>query len=257
MESTIASQKEQIEYLRNQLDKAMSNLDKVTNSYVDNLKEDRNRAYTQDRVIHDEMKEKNRLINNAGFLADKSLSTIQILSKHMNDAPRLEPLESYRHLITNEGNEEYKVGDIIVYYHRKGALHEYLGNIIIDEYKKDNPKIQSIWNSDTSRLTYFIRDIVGEDRKMEWITDKKGVKVKEKVIMPLLNHVRDELRIYSMQLGELTDMEPAKFDRMRDSATIIHMIGSKKDSSILANKINQFIAGHFYLDKKNAMKEIE
>ena len=61
--------------------------------------------------------------------------------------------------------------------------------MLLKHYKKNDPSEQSIWNSDTSRLTFLIKDIVGD--KSEWVTDKKGVKLIKYVIKPVL-----ELIIY-------------------------------------------------------------
>lgn len=226
-------------------------------SQHEHINDYRRRAFDYEEMIKDEIKEKNKLIHNAGHLAEKSISTLQLLTTHMDKAPQLKAITNYTHLITTESDEDYCIGEIITYHFRRGSLHEYIGKIIIEEYKKDNPRDQSIWNSDTSRLTYFIRDIMGEEEDLEWITDKKGHKVKDKIIMPLLNHIREELRNYTHQLMELDDENPDKFNRLRDTSAIIHAIGDKKESSELADRINKFIAGHFYLDRKNTMKLIE
>jgi hypothetical protein len=69
-------------------------------------------------------------------------------------------------------------------YDKEKKLIPYLGDIIIKYYKKENPKDQSIWNSDTTRLNYLIRELI--DTELTWTCDKAGLKVNEFIIIPLL-----------------------------------------------------------------------
>jgi hypothetical protein len=50
---------------------------------------------------------------------------------------------------------------------------EYLSNIIKQAYKLADPKKQSFWATDTSRLVYIVRELI--HTKAEWIYDKAKV----------------------------------------------------------------------------------
>ena len=54
--------------------------------------------------------------------------------------------------------------------------------------KKDNPSDQSIWSTDTSRLTCIINELVGDET--QWRTDKNGEKFKKLVITPILEYLK-------------------------------------------------------------------
>ena len=45
--------------------------------------------------------------------------------------------------------------------HRDGNLLRYLGKLLIKRYKKEDPHKQSVWNSDTPRMSFLIRVPVG------------------------------------------------------------------------------------------------
>ena len=113
------------------------------------------------------------IINNAGNIIKSSVSTISYVSQNYNDAPILEPIKDYSKVTYDIDSENYEETnherktktdkeirkdknrfiDIIIHKHDKNVLDRYLGDIIIKCYKKKDPKKQSLWSSDTSRLT--------------------------------------------------------------------------------------------------------
>ena len=64
-----------------------------------------------------------------------------------------------------------------------------MGDFIIKVYKKEKPSEQSIWNTDSSRLTYIIKDLINK-KSSKWKIDKKGIKTKKFLIKPLLKHIK-------------------------------------------------------------------
>ena len=68
------------------------------------------------------------------------------------------------------------------------TLHELLGRFILLKVKKKNLYDQSIFSSDTSRQTYYIKEMVLKNES-EWILDKQGTRVKKILITPLTNFI--------------------------------------------------------------------
>ena len=96
-----------------------------------------------------------QLINSAGGLIGKSMSTMSYLLLNHNNAPALKLLPDYS-IITK--NDESLIKNLI-YHNRKETLEKYIGDFIVEQYKKDDPNLQAMWSSDTERLNYFIREL--------------------------------------------------------------------------------------------------
>ena len=137
-------------------------------------------------------------------------------------------------------------------YYRKRQISKYLGDIIIKHYKKKNPKDQSIFNSDTTRLTYIIRELF-DNQTIDWTVDKKGIKTTNCIINPFLEHIKELIREY-MQIKTTFDRETittkeleANFDNLTLCGQIIISIEKKE----LSDEILKYIAPYFYYMKDN------
>mgnify|MGYP001426063450 CR=1 FL=1 len=105
------------------------------------------------------------IVNNASSVIKTSVSTMAYVIKNYKEAPALESLKDYSAIHYEQNNTEFV--DNLIYEHSHNKLHIYLSDFIIKTYKKEDPNKQSIWNSDTSRLTYLIREII-TNNKMYW-----------------------------------------------------------------------------------------
>jgi hypothetical protein len=85
---------------------------------------------------------------------------------------------------------DYGVALGVITLHKDGELNRYLGKLLLKNYKKSDPKQQSLWNSDTGRLSYVVRTLAGD--KPTWIADKKAIQLKDN-INPLLFHLDKEV----------------------------------------------------------------
>ena len=127
-------------------------------------------------------------------MCERSMSNMEFLIKNYNTAPVLKRLDDYTIL----EKEEVMVRTLI--YHKKRKItYQYLGNIINTQYKKQNPEEQSNWNTDTVRLHYIIRSTV--DNHSDWIVDKKGNKMTQIIIEPLLEYVKNLSKKYVNMIG--------------------------------------------------------
>ena len=165
---------------------------------------------------------------------------------------------SNKDLIENEPlfdvsiKEKEKFVEKIAQYYRKRQINKYLGDIIIKHYKKKDPKDQSIFNSDTTRLTYIIRELF-DNQTIDWTVDKKGIKTTNYIINPFLEHIKELIREY-MQIKTTFDRETvstkeleANFDNLTLCGQIIISIEKKE----LSDEILKYIAPYFYYMKEN------
>ena len=231
------------------------NMEQQLNAY-------RNQCEQLTKIFEDTNNERKELsqkiIVNAGNIVNKTIGTIDFLIKHFTQTPILEEIKDFSIIKNADGNEEYSVAEIVIFHFNHNTLHKFLGQIIVSVYKKDDPREQSIWSTDVERMSYLIRDIIKNDDIAGWITDKKGVRVREKAIMPMLRFIRKELRNYIKNCNK-KKVTRSILANMQLANNLIALIGdtSKKGVSELAHKINKFISNYFYLDKNNVIKLIK
>lgn len=160
-----------------------------------------------------------------------------------------ESMEDYKMIM----NEDYDLIDVILHYHEQGVLHKYLGDFIISHYKKEDPTTQSIWNSDSSRFTYVIKELIAND-KSHWSCDKNGLKTIKCIINPMLDYLKKLLANYEENLKR----KVKKINEDSDSDELINinqylkpLEGLKKyiDEKI-ADEIVRYIAPNFYMEPR-------
>ena len=134
-----------------------------------------------------------QMLYEAGGIVKKSVSSLTYAMDNYNGAPALKAMEIDEIEYFDE-TEKKIVEDILSAYKHK-TVGKYLGDLIIKIHKKDDPKNQSIWNTDDNRLTYLIKELV-HNESSNWIIDKKGIKTNTYLIEPLLTHVKNLLISY-------------------------------------------------------------
>jgi len=137
-------------------------------------------------ILKSEVDHLKSIVNNAGSIIKTSVSTVAYVLKNYKDAPALESVKDYSAIHYKQDNSEFV--ENLIYEHTHNKLHIYIGDFIIKTYKKEDPSKQSIWNSDTSRLTYLIREIINNN-KVDWKIDKKGIKTTKFIIEPILEYI--------------------------------------------------------------------
>lgn len=115
-----------------------------------------------------------------------NISVKKMIQQSYPDAPHLEKLDNYS--IIHEDDDSFT--NDIIYYHNNNKLEHYLGDIIIKYYKKEDPRDQSLWSTDSSRLKYIIKELLASNNS-HWSEDDKGLKIKKSIIDPLLKYIRD------------------------------------------------------------------
>jgi hypothetical protein len=104
---------------------------------------------TDDRVkiLEKQLSHALSIADNNSKTVKKSMSTINYAIQHFNDAPAIGLLEGKRldGFIEYNGNTDKPIEQIIIHHFEKKKLHQLLGDLIVKEYKKNNPNKQSVW----------------------------------------------------------------------------------------------------------------
>lgn len=189
------------------------------------------------------------LITGAGSLLGKSLSNIAYLSIYHKDAPKLLAMDENAPI--NKMDDQALV-DKLVYSYNKKMLAKYIGDHIVAYYKKENPKEQSFWTSDSLRLNYLIKETT------KWKIDKKGVTVCDSVIRPLLSHIRSILEKHNETAHEYVMNHPDNLNKNiklnRKVFIAMKIITLIKDDK-LTDDINKYIAPRLHLQRDDVCSD--
>lgn len=82
--------------------------------------------------------------------------------------------------------------------YRSHDLETYVSSKILKTYKKADPSIQSIWNTDINRLSYWLR--THGKSKDYWFKDKKAEELKSRILKPISNYIYEATEFYAQYL---------------------------------------------------------
>lgn len=250
----------EIQRLKELYEKDTIHLKELYEKDTSHLKELHEKDDKLNKQLQDENKHLKSLISNAGGIIKTSVSALAYVAQNYEGAPVLKKLKDYSYikeieLDEDDSNDEFDLIDTLIHHNMKETIQEYLGNIIVEAYKKKDPNKQSIWNSDTTRLTYIIKDLI--NKKPDWTVDKKGIKTGKYIIDPLLEYIRKEVAEYILEndaekylhLGEFMLNKHA--EKLNSCGSIIASI----DNKALSKLVLKYIAPHFYLAKPEQLIE--
>ena len=187
------------------------------------------------------------MLNGAGTIVEKSISAFNYVTKNYTEAPVLKCITDVPALHIDLSEDQ--VVDNVIDEYRNDNLIGFIGDLIIKNYKKKDPKMQSVWNSDTDRLTYVVRILL--NKKYYWKMDKKGIDTSNYIIKPILNYIKQKLKDYMKtsapsKRSDETQKIMTDMNNMNDSHKIITLI----ESNDLLEDILKYIAPHLYLSKE-------
>jgi hypothetical protein len=179
---------------------------------------------------------------------------IQYVTQNYKDAPVIESMtEDEIKVIKHKPDED--LIDCLTYHQRHRTVDTYIARLITDRYKTDDPSQQSLWNSDSSRLHYLIMKKFNEKDK-DWVRDKRGVIVVEKVIRPILNYVKKEINAYQkLSFKEQNKKKNNNFVDMTNTNALLGSIITEINDGVLELKILKHMAPNFYLTPTLIKKE--
>lgn len=197
--------------------------------------------------------------NNPSVSNTYNISIKNCLQRDYADAPALEGLPDYFTLTYEDDEypyEEYRFIDTLIYNYENSCLIKYLGDFVIQNYKKDDPAQQSMWSSDISRLTYIIKELLATNNSI-WNHDYKGVKTKIYIIDPLLKYIKEYMDEYwIITLDKYTSNKIENINKYHKMYVVLHKIKKDIETGVLGNAIIRYIAPSFYMSR-NITNEID
>jgi hypothetical protein len=229
------------------------------------LKEQREEMREQREEMKEVKEQNKKLLDLASKNADASITATKSTNKSMNimshamkywtNAPPIRQLEGKEamKLITFENKSKHPIEDVVMHQFNSGTLYRFLGNVLIKEFKKEEEVDQSLWTTDSSRLCFIIKQIVGDDGGDKWIADKSGLEIIKLLISPLVNRVTEMLSEYLNKLvndikkSNDSDFSNRAMEKMCDAKIVVRGI-VKND---LHKEILKYIAPYFNINVKN------
>lgn len=228
-----------------------------------------------------ELKEQNKklldLATSNAKVANKSMGVMSYALEHFKDAPKIELLEDDQFnkisklLMYDEmGKKKTKksIEEVLLFHHKQNTLSKILGDLIVKVYKKSNPKKQSAWSSDVARLTFIVKDVIGNSKRSKWVIDKKGIHFTETIIGPLMNKIKNLLIKYNEKCGEkvrnISKQLIMNYEEENKVRTLLALMQETNLALLTINlekihtEILKYVAPHFNLDinKMDDDKEI-
>jgi hypothetical protein len=202
------------------------------------------------------MNNSNNTINNN----QKQFNVIAYVNQNYTEAKPIEMLQYndvYKILEFDESCG-HSLEDMIVFQHSKRLLDQFLGELIVNEFKKKDPLEQKFWSSNIKKLTFLVRQILNKT-DIVWLKDSNGVCITKHIIDPILAEIRALMETYKKTCAktmELPDTSEQTYDRLYvngyNALKVIYSI----DQKILHHKILTFIAPHFQLEGTPQMIEL-
>jgi len=211
--------------------------------------------------VETENKELKQYIKNTKpTITNYNISVKKFIQQTYPDAPPLAMLENYAMI---HRDEDVTLAQTLIYHHNENILNKYFGDIIIKYYKKEDPKDQSLWSTDSSRLKYIIKELLASKRS-SWSEDDKGLKLSKYIIEPLLQYIckyiQEQLNVISDEIEELrfseikgTGRKCIELNQQQQSLGEIH---NQIESGQLKDAIIRYITPSFRFNEKSFDKLI-
>lgn len=178
----------------------------------------------------------NRILNN-----NANISNIFYITINFPDAPAIEPIP--KNLLPT-----YDF-DTLVYENSRGTLPIYLGEFLVNHYKKDDPGQRSFWNTDKSRDNYTVREVVPDTNKLFWNDDPSGFKVRKHAIDPFLECLDKELSQQLLNNNIKKNMTYSQREECNERMSAIANIRQQINNKSLANNIIKYLSTKFNISE--------
>jgi len=127
------------------------------------------------------------------------------------------------------------------------------GDRIIECYSREDPKLQSVWNTDVSRLTFIIKQCIGEENETKWIKDSCGTTLLQLIIVPLYNAISEMMKMYVEAINSIINTKDMKHtttcnlvEKSKFALEIIQEVVKGK----VHHKTIKYISPHLEFDKQ-------
>jgi hypothetical protein len=183
-------------------------------------------------------------------IINKGMSAMTFFMNNFKNTPALESIDDLSTMKIKYINTNHFILELLSKY-RNDTLASYIGDYIINIYKKKDSSKQTMWSSDVNRLTYIISEAVAKGKTI-WVTDKKGIKVGDMVVRPALDYIRPILQKYIKECNKdiisnntrgYTQSELLEYQKFAS-----HIILSI-DNNVLEKEITKYIAPQLFWNK--------
>ena len=139
----------------------------------------------------------------------------------------------------------HSLEEMIIFQYSKYLLNQFIGQFIVDEYKKKDPNKQQIWSSNVLKLNFIVRQILNQTEHV-WLKDINGICLEKYIISPILEEIKLIMKNYIKDC--YTDMSSNDvIETLGNKPTIAMKIIYEINQKELHKKILDFIAPHFQL----------
>jgi hypothetical protein len=178
------------------------------------------------------------LFEEAGGIVKKSISSALYIQQNYVNAPIIKPL-SIKDLKGLEQDKKKLINNIL-YTYRHDTIDRYIGDQIVATCLNEDPFKQYIWNTDSSRFTYMIRNVV--NKVCLWKIDKGGRETAKYLIDPIMKEIKDLMLDHYKNECQIKDGDNAEkcIKLAQDSSTILSIIENINDK-VINNKILKYI----------------
>ncbi len=109
--------------------------------------------------IYKEISEKGKNINQGIIINTNNTNNLNYVNKHFKNAPPLKKISNYtlNGIDLNDDTQIDKLTDSIIYSYNNRCMHKLIGDHIIQNYKKDDLKLQSFHATDVARRKYLVK----------------------------------------------------------------------------------------------------
>jgi hypothetical protein len=171
--------------------------------------------------------------------SSKALSALGYIVCNYTDTKALEHIDdtTLKQIVYNKDQTTMHIAKIFMMYYSAKSLHKHIGEAIVKAYKEEDPSDQSFHTTDVSRLNYVVMTAIGTKR--EWIQDKGGIKISDKIIDPIMEKISELVEEFIDNVKN--DKEIISFSEQRT----IFGIKDDIDDGKLQKQIHKFIAPYF------------
>jgi hypothetical protein len=199
---------------------------------------------------------------------------IAFCNNNFPNAPYLDKINNFKingvdyNKLENEESQKSAIEELIFRLEDK-TLDKYIGKHLVKIYKNSDPKKQSFYSSDSSRNNYLIKMMLeiannindnknnksNTLRSTYWMDDKRGIKLTELIITPLISKLCEVAGQYFNHLNEY--FKTSKCDTSTNEYIMIKklwdLVTFLRESKELIPDIHKYIAPYFNLPKINVI----
>ena len=227
------------------------------------LEKYKTRLKYKDKELHNYKREVSyykKLLDMAEGITNRAMSSTSHIVRNHDSAPPLEKLrmKNLDHILKIEGfpknvTENNFIDKVIASYN-SGIIGQFLGDLIINTYKKQDPSQQSIWATDASRQTYLIKKS-GSDDSSRWIVDKKGNKTIKYIIDPIIKKIEKLTDDYHLKhVPDLSDPNVDIRNLDQDHIIFVNELCGRFKKDMNDKKIHRevlkYISSHLHYNKQ-------